>query len=42
MRQIVDDEHFGVYRIVTRHIKLVAVRWLLLLVDDVLTGWRFG
>ena len=33
---------FRVYGIITRHIKLVAVRRLLLLVDDVLTGWRFG
>ena len=41
MRQIVDDEHFRVYRIVTRYIELVAVRRLLLLVDDVLTGRRF-
>ena len=41
MRQIVDDEHLRVYGIITRHIKLVAVRRLLLLMDDVLTGWRF-
>ena len=41
MRQIVDDEHLRVYRIVTRYIELVAVRRLFLLVNDVLTSWRF-
>ena len=41
MRQIVDDKHLGIYGIVTRHIKLVTVRRLLLLVDDVLTGCGF-
>ena len=41
MRQIVDDEHFRIYGIVTRYIELVTVRRLLLLVDDVLTRWRF-
>ena len=41
MRQIVDDEHLCVYRIVTRYIELVTVGRLLLLVDDVLTGRRF-
>ena len=35
MRQIVDDEHFRIYGIVTRYIELVTVRRLLLLVDDV-------
>ena len=42
MRQIVDDKHLGIYGIVTRHIKLVTVRRLLLLVDNVLTGCGFG
>ena len=41
MRQIVDDKHLGIYGIVTRHIKLVTVRRLLLLMDDVLTHWCF-
>ena len=41
MRQIVDDEHFRVYRIVTRYIEVVAVGRLLLLVDDMLTGRCF-
>ena len=41
MRQIVDDEHFRIYGIITRYIELVTVRRLLLLVDDVLTRWRF-
>ena len=36
MRQIIDDEHFRVYCIVTRHIKLIAVWRLFLLVDDML------
>ena len=42
MRQIVDDEHLRIYRIVTRYIELVTVRRLLLLVDNVLTGCGFG
>ena len=42
MRQIVDDEHLRIYRIVTRYIELVTVGRLFLLVDDVLTRWRFG
>lgn len=37
MRQIVDDEHFRVYCIVTRYIEFIAVGRRLLLVDDVLT-----
>ncbi len=41
MRQIVDDEHLRIYRIVTRYIELVTVRRLLLLVDNVLTGRCF-
>ena len=41
MRQIVDDKHLGIYGIVTRHIKLVTVRRLLLLMDNVLTDRRF-
>jgi len=41
MRQIVDDEHFRVYCIVTRYIEFVAVGRLLLLVDNVLTGRYF-
>ena len=41
MRQIVDDKHLGIYGIVTRYIKLVTVRRLLLLMDNVLTGRRF-
>ena len=42
MRQIVDDEHLRVYCIITRYIEFVTVQRLFLLVDDVLTGWRFG
>ena len=42
MRQIVDDEHLRIYGIVTRYIEFITIGRLLLLVDDVLTGWRFG
>ena len=42
MRQIVDNEHLRIYGIITRHIEFLAVQRLFLLVDDVLTGWRFG
>ena len=42
MRQIINHEHLRIYGIVTRYIEFVAVQRLFLLVDDVLTGWRFG
>ena len=42
MRQIVDDEHLCIYGIVTRYIEFITIGRLLLIVDDVLTGWRFG
>ena len=41
MRQIIDYEHLRIYGIVTRYIELVTVQRLFLLVDDVLTRWRF-
>ena len=42
MRQIINHEHLRIYGIVTRYIEFITVQRLLLLVDDVLTGWRFG
>ena len=42
MRQIIYYEHLRVYRIVTRYIEFITVLRLFLLVDNVLTGWRFG
>ena len=41
MRQIVDDEHLRIYSIIARHIEFIAIRRLLLLVDDMLTGRCF-
>ena len=42
MCSVVNDVNFLIYRVGTRHIELVTIGRLLLLVDDVLTGWRFG
>ena len=43
MRRIINHEHLRIYGIIiARHIEFITIGRLLLLVDDVLTGWRFG
>ena len=41
MRQIVDDEHLGIYGIVARHIEFIPIGRLLLLMNDMLTDRCF-